>query len=274
MPRKDRLGIVVSLVVTGLILAILAPLPSYEVPLLVLGSDLTLRFSGTVQLAMIIVGLVATGVDAIMRTHPLVQGRTLPYRFTFWVLPTVLALAGLALLSELPWWGYQIVIILGTGAALAVAIVCEYRTIDPQDPRHRLARLLLNAAVYVSALLMLVLIYASRARSVISATGVLVSSILLALELLRVEGNQTARTWLYAVITGIVMAELTWALNYLAIDARVGGAALLLVFYAATGLAQQHLWKRLTRRVVFEYGLVGLVGLALLTGYHAWLPGE
>ncbi len=274
MPRTDRLGITVSLVVTGLLLAILAPLPSYEVPLLVLGSDLTLRFSGTVQLAILIVGLVWTGVDAIMRTHPLIHGRSLPYRFTFLVLPTVLAMAGLAVLTNLPWWGYQIVVILGTGAALTVAIVCEYRTIDPQDPRHRPARLLLNAVVYFAALVALAAIYASRARSVLSATGVLGTTAILALELLRVEGNQTVRTWLYAGITGILMAELTWALNYCAIDARVGGAALLLAFYAITGLAQQHLWGRLTRRVVLEFGVVGLAGLLLLAGYHTWLPGE
>lgn len=274
MPRTDRLGITVSLVVTGLLLAILAPLPSYELPLLVLGSDLTLRFSGTVQLAILIVGLVWTGVDAIMRTHPLIQSRSLPYRFTFLVLPTVLAIAGLAVLSGLPWWGYQIAIILATGAALTVAIVCEYRTIDPHDPRHRPARLVLNAAVYVTALVVLVTIYTSRLRSVLSATGVLGATYLLALELLRVEGNLTARTWLYAGVTGVVMAELTWALNYCAIDARVGGAALLLAFYAITGLAQQHLWGRLTRRVVIEYGAVSLAGLLLLSGYHAWLPGE
>ncbi len=274
MPRTDRLGITVSLVVTGLLLAILAPLPSYEVPLLVLGSDLTLRFSGTVQLAILIVGLVWTGVDAIMRTHPLIHGRSIPYRFTFLVLPTVLAMAGLAVLSSLPWWGYQITVILGTGAALTVAIVCEYRTIDPQDPRHRPARLLLNATVYVTALVVLVAIYASRARSVLSATGVLGTTAILALELLRVEGNQTARTWLYASITGILMAELTWALNYCAIDARVGGAALLLAFYGVTGLAQQHLWGRLTRRVVLEFGVVSLAGLLLLMGSHIWLPGE
>lgn len=274
MPRTDRLGITVSLVVTGLLLAILAPLPSYEVPLLVLGSDLTLRFSGTVQLAILIVGLVWTGVDAIMRTHPLIHGRSLPYRFTFLVLPTVLAMAGLAVLTNLPWWGYQIVVILGTGAALTVAIVCEYRTIDPQDPRHRPARLLLNAVVYFAALVALAAIYASRARSVLSATGVLGTTAILALELLRVEGNQTVRTWLYAGITGILMAELTWALNYCAIDARVGGAALLLAFYAITGLAQQNLWGRLTRRVVLEFGVVGLAGLLLLAGYHTWLPGE
>jgi hypothetical protein len=274
MPRTDRLGITVSLVVTGLLLAILAPLPSYDLPLLVLGSDLNLRFSGRVQLAILIVGLVWTGVDAIVRTHPLVPGRSIPYRFTFLVLPTVLTMAGLAVLTALSWWGYQIAIILATAAALTVAIVCEYRTIDPQDPRHRPARLLLNAAVYLAALVVLAAIYTSRLRSVLSATGVLGTTFLLALELLRVEGNQTARTWLYAGVTGIVMAELTWALNYCAIDARVGGAALLLAFYGVTGLAQQHLWGRLTRRVVIEFGVVCLVGLLLVTGYHAWLPGE
>jgi hypothetical protein len=272
MPRTDRLGITVSLVVTGLLLAIVAPLPSYEVPLLVLGSDLTLRFSGSVQLAILTVGLVWTGVDAIMRTHPLNRGRSLPYRFTFLVLPTVLALAGLAVLTSLPWWGYQIAVILGTAAALTVAIVCAYRTIDPLDPRHRTARLLLNAFVYATALVALGAIYASRARSVLSATGVLGTTAILALELLRVEGNQTARTWLYAAITGIVMAELTWALNYCAIDARVGSTTLLLAFYAVTGLAQQHLWGRLTRHVVIEYGAVCLAGLLLVMGYHVWVP--
>jgi len=274
MPRTDRLGITVSLVVTGLLLAIVAPLPSYDLPLLVLGSDLNLRFSGTVQLGLLIVGLVWTGVDGIMRTHPLVQGRSIPYRFTFLVLPTMLAMAGLAVLTNLSWWGYQIAIILATAAALTVAIVCEFRTIDPQDPRHRPARLLLNATVYLAAFVLLAAIYASRARSVLSASGVLVTSFFLALELLRVEGDQTARTWLYAAITGIGMAELTWALNYCAIDARTGGAALLLAFYGITGLTQQHLWGRLTRRVALEFGIVCLVGLLLVTGYHTWLPGE
>jgi len=274
MPRSDRLGITVSLVVTGLLLTIVAPLPSYHVPLLVLGSDLTLRFSGTVQLGILIIGLVWTGVDATMRTHPLIRGRSLPYRFTFLVLPTVLATAGLAVLSQLAWWGYQVAAILLTGASLTVVIVCEYRTIDPQDPQHRRARLLLNAAVYLAALVALVAIFASRARSVLSATAVLFTTAVLALELLRVEGNQTARTWLYAAVTGIIMSELTWALNYCAVDARVGGAALLLVFYGITGLAQQHLWGRLTRRVVLEFGVVCLIGLLLVTGYRTWLPGE
>jgi len=190
------------------------------------------------------------------------------------VLPTVLATAGLAVLSQLAWWGYQVAAILLTGASLTVVIVCEYRTIDPQDPQHRRARLLLNAAVYLAALVALVAIFASRARSVLSATAVLFTTAVLALELLRVEGNQTARTWLYAAVTGIIMSELTWALNYCAVDARVGGAALLLVFYGITGLAQQHLWGRLTRRVVLEFGVVCLIGLLLVTGYRTWLPGE
>jgi len=48
---------------------------------------------------------------------------------------------------------------------------------------------------------------------------------------------------------------------------RPGGLLLLLVFYVATGLANQQLQGRLTRRVLIEYGLVTLVGLVVLLGF-------
>jgi hypothetical protein len=43
-----------------------------------------------------------------------------------------------------------------------------------------------------------------------------------------------------------------------------GGLILLLGFYVATGLANQQLQGRLTRRVLVEYAVVALVGLAVL----------
>ena len=271
MPSTDRLGITVSLVMLGLALSMLIPLPSREYPLVVLGSEVNLHFSGPAQLAVILTALVWAGVDAIMRTHPLVHHRSLAYTVTFWVLPSLLILASVILLQELRWWGYQIVLIGLTGLTLSVLIVSQYRSIDPSESYHREARLILNAIVYVASLVLFVAVYSSRVRSLVSATGVLMASSMFALELLRDTRNPIGLTWLYAILAGVLMGELTWALNYCSVDGRIGGTFLLLAFYTLTGLMQQYLWRPLTRRVVIEFGSVCALGVALLAGFTKWL---
>ena len=69
MPRTDRLGITVSLVLLGLALSMLVQLPSRQFAFEVLGSELTVQFTGPTQLALIMTALVCAGVDAIMRSH-------------------------------------------------------------------------------------------------------------------------------------------------------------------------------------------------------------
>lgn len=264
MPRLDRLGITISLVMLGLVLTLVVPLPSREVHLVFLGSDLTLVFSGTGQFALLMAALVCAGVDAVLRTHPHVHQRSLLYTVTFWVLPTLLTVASLILLRSLVWWGYRVAFIGLTGFVLALVIISQYRSVDPLDPRHRPARLILNGIAYAAALILFVLLYGSRLRSAISATGVAVASSMLALELLRGHEPIPWRTWLYASITGLLLGEWAWALNYAGFDPRLGGALLLLIFFTVTGLAQQHLWRRLNRRVAAEFALVLAAGLAIL----------
>ncbi len=270
MPRTDRLGIMISLVMVGLALSMSVSLPSREFAFWLFGSELTLHLSSETQLAFVMTALVCAGVDAIIRTHPQVYRRSLGYTITFWVLPGLLTVAGLVLLPKLTWWGYRVALIVLTGLLLALVAVAQYRSIDPADRLHRSARLALNVTVYVAALVLFIALYGSRARSAISATGVLAASGLFSLELLRITQDDSRRTWLYALLIGGLMGEFTWALNYSSLDIRLGGALLLLVFYTLTGLIQQHLWGRLSRRVVAEFGLVFVVGLALLGGFASW----
>ena len=155
---------------------------------------------------------------------------------------------------------------------LALVVICQYHSIDPLDRGYRAARLILNMVTYAIALIFFVTIYSARLRSIISATGVLLVSGVLTLELLRKGEDKVLPIWLYAGIAGILMGELTWALNYCAIDARVGGAFLLLIFYVLTGLAQQYLWHRLNRRVVIEFSIVCASGLLILSGLIRAFP--
>lgn len=252
-------------------LSLVIKLPSREISLLVFGSELDLVLSGPVQLAIVLTALVCAGVDSIMRAHPRAAQRPLAYSATFWVLPGLLTIIGLRLLLDLPWWGYRLALVGVVGALLAIVVLAQYSAIDPGRANSLSGRLTLNGVAYLSALVLFLALYESHQRSVVSATGTLMVGSLVALELYRGATDSTWRTWLYALLTGALVAELTWALNYCSIGANLGGATLLLAFYLMTGLVQQHLWGRLTRRVVAEYGVIGLCAGAVLAGLRHWL---
>ncbi len=271
MPRTDRLGITVSLVLLGLTLSMLVQLPSRQFAFEVLGSELAVEFTGPVQLAVLMAALVCAGVDAIIRSHPQLRVRSLAYTATFWVLPSLLTLAGLYLVNALPWWGYQIILVGLTGLMLSLVIVAQYRSLDTTDPRYREMRLVLNVVTYAAALILFLALYGPRLRSVISATGVVLASSMLTLELLRSTEAKTWRTWFYAFLVGMMMGELMWVLNYYSLDTRLGGALLLIFFYTLTGLMQQYLWGRLNRRVVAEFAVLCAFGLCVVAGFVQWL---
>ena len=263
MPKSDRLGVLISLVLLGLILSALVPLPTQEVALVVLGSELTLRFTGTAQLALLLAGLVAAGVEGIMRAHPRLPSRSLFYTMTFWPLPALITVLSLILLDDLSTRILQMGFIGLAAAVLGLVIVLQYRDLSQSSQPEQADRLLLNVITYVTALWLLSAVFGARLRSLLSATGVMLVSGMLALGLLRSSEN-LRRTWLYASIVGMLMGELTWAMNYGIIDTRTGSGFLLLAYYALTGLSQQHIWGRLQRRVVIEFIAVAGLGLVVL----------
>ena len=53
-------------------------------------------------------------------------------------------------------------------------------------------------------------------------------------------------------------------LSYLKLNSLTAGIFLLLIFYLITGLARQGLLKLLNRRILIEFAVVALIGLALL----------
>jgi hypothetical protein len=257
----------------GLTLSLLVRLPSRELSFLVLGSDLTISLSGSLQITIVLVALVCAGMDGIVRTSPLEQGYALAYSATFWVLPTLITVLGLNLLQGVPWWNLRIALIGAAGVLLIVLIEAQCRTIDPADSRYMRARLTLNVITYCAALVLLWAVFGSRTRSVISATGAALTAGMLSLELFRSTFETLPRTWLYAAVVGLCLGELLWALNYCSVDTRTGGAILLLTFYALTGITQQYLWGRLNRRLIAEYVAVFALGLLALFGLDEWMRG-
>jgi hypothetical protein len=241
------------------------------------GSELALRFSGPLQVLILLVLLVCAGVDSLVQ-HPLVRTNSasrrtpasptdrspvpLPYRAAYYALPTTLTVIGLVLVHTVQWWAYQLAASALLGLVLAIVIRMQLGTHALDTRAHRAMRLLLNALAYTLALGLFGLIFGARLRSLLSATGIMVASGLLALELYRNSETSAWRIWLYATVTAVLMGELTWALNYTAFSTQLASALLLLALYTLTGLVQQSLWGRLTPRVVGEYVLVLTGGVA------------
>ncbi len=264
MLYHDRASVLATLVVLGLMLAGFLHIPIWTHSLSVLGSPLTIRVTQQALVAVLLVAMTFAGTEAIVRSHPNVQREGAQHTFVTWTVPGLTTLLAVVMIPQAPTQLYRLGGLLATGFILILIVSAEYYTLDPGDPRYRTARLLLNGWAYALALAAFVMIYSAKARSLISASGVILASTPLALEFLRGAGQGFGRTALYACIAGLSTGEIVWAMNYWRLGGITGGLILLLGFYVATGVANQQLQGRLTRRVLLEYGIVTLVGLVVL----------
>ena len=274
MLYRERASVVATLVVLGLILAAFLKFPTRSYDLTVLGSPLTVSLSQTALMAALLVGITCAGTDIIVRSHPTARRIEARYSFVTWALPGLTTLLATVLLPQAPTRLYQLLGYVLTGLILILVISAEYYTVDPAGRHYLAARLSLNAWAYLLGLVIFVLIYSAKARSLVSATQVTLISTMLALELLRSARRDFGRTALYAVIAGLITGELIWAMNYWRIQGVIGGLILLLGFYVATGLANQQLQGRLTRRVLIEYAVVALIGLVILLQFQVVQGGS
>ncbi len=272
MFQTNRMSLVISLILLGLILASAIQLPAWQVNLDVLGSPLTLGVSRVTLITAVLVAIACVGAETLLRAHPALTAASTRYTATFWILPILVTVAATLMVPPLfphrLWWLAALAV---TYVGLAVVFIAEYREVDPADPGYGNARLTLNLVTYVAAFVLYVSILGTRTRSLISATAVVLVTIPLCLELLRSTEKSFDRTWIFAFLTGLVMGEMTWALNYWSVSGLIGGTMLVLIFYVVTGIAQQYLLGRLTRRVLLEFAVTACVGFALVLTFTSWL---
>ncbi len=261
---RDRLSVMSWAALFVLAAGSLLAWPAKAFTWQVLGSPITLRVDQTVILSAMLAVIACSGTEAVMRSHPLALRGQLSHTWVHWGLPgSVLVLAEL-LIPVAPSRPYVVGIILAAGLLLAIAEIGAYHTADRSDPRYRLARVALNAVAYAVALVLFLLVYRTRARSLISATLVTVVSALLALELLRGSQRPLRDVALYALVTGVILGETTWALNYWRTTGYKASLVLLLIFYLVVSLGQQSLLGRLTRRILLEYAAVTLAVITFI----------
>ncbi len=263
----DRLSLLTSLVLVGLTLSLILDLPSQRIVFSFLGSEASFTVSGSWAIAFLLAALTAAGVNSIARTHPRVHLGEARYIFILWILPAVTVITATMIfsLADVHVFGvYELVGVVLAGAFMVAVIVGEYITIDLNDRWYSAARLGVNIAVYLVALVLFATIYSWKIRSLYSAPAIGLAAGLLALELFRGSESDFGRTWLYAAAVGLSMGEIVWALNYWNLSGFIGGAFLLIFFYALTGITQQYLWNRLNQIVFAEFAMIFFGAVALL----------
>ena len=266
MRHYNRLSVLVSLVLFGLVVSHFVELPTRTISFVALGVPTTVFLSGRWLIGALLVVMTGAGVDSIVRSHPKAQDASWAYALSFWGLPCTIVLLSLVVLPLSPdivsWLGA----LTSTGLLLSLIIGAQYYAIDGQARHASLVRWGLSLAVYASVFAVSALTYGARARSLLSATAISLFAVAICAELLRPHTPDPSmrRTWLYSATVGLMLGELAWALNHLNFSMVAGGILFLLTFYLLGGLAKQYLSGRVARPVIVEFVVVSIVGLGLL----------
>jgi hypothetical protein len=251
---------------------------SVVVVVAVLGAALAVNVRGA-PVALLVAAMVVTvsaGMDLVLRA----EARYRPTPDVF-ILPAALVIGGVSFISLLA-SGTSIVLGLAVLATLLFAVFwAEFSSLSGGVRRgtqeRRLAETALIVVGYVAAFLLYAAVYQARTRSLLSAPAIIAISFLLAARQLRLAHEPDAdgdgepetpswpRTLMYSAAVALAVGEITWALNYWPLNGLLGGAFLLASFYFLIGVFSQHLQRRLSARLVLEYGTVSALGVALIT---------
>lgn len=262
---RDRVSVVTWMVVLGLGLSLLVQLPTAEISFWALGSPITISITGTLIAAFFLAVVAAAGAESVVSVHPLFVTRQARLQtWSFWALPMALAIISTLLLPLASSSLLQVLALALSGTLLAVAYFSLYATVERGKPGFRRSRLWLDAMAYGSALILFLFVYQTRTRSLLSGTLVAMTAMLLAAEILRTATNRSSAALTYGGIIGLVLGQVTWALNYWVLPGLTGGLLLLLIFYLLVGIAQQGLQERLTPRVMWEFIVFSLIALVLI----------
>jgi len=263
MPVYERISAVVSLTLIGLALYFVLEFPRQVATFTLLDSPLALVAPRQWLMTFLLAGLAMAGTDFIIRSHPRLSDQRASYLATFWMLPALLVIVATQTLGLAPnpvAWAAGLV---GIGFLLWLTILAEYRQV-PVESATYWPRLWQRLVGFGLALPLFVVIYYTRSRSALSATAILLVSGMVSVALLRQKSQDLLKTWLFAAVIGLSLGQITWALNYWRVSALQAGLLLLLILYVLVGLAQQQLMHTLSRRVLWEFGIVAIVALAVI----------
>jgi hypothetical protein len=223
------------------------------------------RDLGTVQLWLFgagLVGLVGIASESFLDRTGAREGSWGFYSFTAWVVAILMVAPGLWLVQLMP--GLLLQVSLGMAVTAGTLLRSLREAFNPESRFFHHGRFISSLILYLLAFVLFALIYQTKQRGLITSTSTSLIALLAGLELLRAgpDGRRMSRKLVgLAALGGLIIAEITWVLNYWPVGGLVGGALLLLSFYVVVGLLQCIRDGSLGRNALLEYGAVGAAGI-------------
>ena len=149
----------------------------------------------------------------------------------------------------------------------------RWLAVTPRPPRSGLVYLGVRIVVYALALLLIVLLYSTKERALVIAPPIGILAAAVTWYLLGDSEVDSKRRLLLSAGSGVIVAELTWALGYWSTRPLIGSSVLWLCVYVLSGVIEAGANNTLDRRVGLEYGLVAAVGGLVLVA-SSWLTGS
>ncbi|MEF3272949.1 MAG: hypothetical protein K6356_00890 [Chloroflexus sp.] len=273
-PRYEQIVTITFIITIGLAIAFLIDSSAVN-PRFAFGGDLP-----EVSLSWLFIGslagIAALGASWTARHHPhpfdwLIRPLG-PFRNAMpalWVLPGLNVVAAYAfwqLFNPVLGGAAFLLTLIITASALLITLVAQYFSLDRRPEVHTPAQIGLHIIGYLIAFSSFSAIYYTRYRTLYSATLVALVAALLIYALLNLQRRPIAIG--VALIAGLGIAELMWALNYWQTTFLLAGVVLLTVLYVVIGLLGHASIGQLQRRLIIEYGLLGIGligGVAFLT---------
>lgn len=262
LPRLDRISILAATILLTYLLARFIDFPSQAFSVQLPGAYLTFSLTVNTVIAVFVIGLTGSGVDWLLREHPMVAGKP---TYQHWLLPTLTAWAiGNALIQQplgpLWWAGF----ILGSSFIIMV-VIAEYITVDPEDVRRIPATMGLTAVSFALYLMLAVTMRVREARLFIIVPTMTLAIGLVSLRVLHLQlGGHWA--WVPTALVMLIIGQLTAAFHYLPLSPTAFALALVGPAYAVINLASGVLQGKGWRQLIFEPTLA----LALSWGFAIW----
>jgi hypothetical protein len=175
-----------------------------------------------------------------------------------WILPLIVSLCASMLVALYHSEAALVCVALGVFFVNATHAISRHHLYDNDPDIVDRARGFHTMILHVAAFFALAMIYINKLPSRYSAAAAFLAVLLLLLLITEGEPLDFAHRFIFGLVGGVLLGELTWILNYWAAGGWAGGAVLLVFFYLAAGLILAQTRQGVRPRDLLEYGGVSL----------------
>jgi hypothetical protein len=248
LPDAERLSVLLATILLAYALTRIIALPPYELSTSIFGVDLNFRIEASALVPFLTAGLMATGMDWLLRKHPAIHAGN---RVEHWILPALTAwVAGIFIYSlsgSTAWWAAYVL-----AALLLVAVIyAEYVSVESADVRYGLASALLTGLGFALFLLIAIALRTVGVRLLVLLPVLFLSAWLATLRMLHLRlGGRWEFGW--ATGTALALVQFAAAMHYWPLTPLRFGLVVLAPAYALAAVAANLGEDMSPRRAVSE----------------------